>query len=36
LHEASVAGDMEFVMDIIEKDPRMVSKYDIDGKSSHQ
>ena len=31
MHEAAAAGDIEFVMDIINKDPRMVSKYDIDG-----
>ena len=31
MHEAAAAGDIEFVMDIIDKDPRMVSKYDIDG-----
>ena len=32
LHEASAAGDMEFVSKIIDQDPRMISKYDIDGE----
>lgn len=32
LHDAAAAGDMEFVSKIIDQDPRMVSKYDIDGE----
>jgi hypothetical protein len=31
IHEAAMEGNMEYVFDVIEKDPMMVSKIDIDG-----
>ena len=32
LHEAAEKGDLQAVADVIENDPKMVSKIDIDGK----
>ena len=32
LHELAEKGDIGGVMDIISKDPRLVNKFDIDGK----
>ena len=31
LHEFAEAGDLEALKELIEKDPKLVSKYDIDG-----
>ena len=32
LHDAAEAGDLEFLSNILEKDPQAISKYDIDGQ----
>lgn len=32
IHDAAIAGDFEKVKEMIEKDPTLISKYDIDGQ----